>query len=148
MTISISEQAYDELFAEMTALAPTFHPDQNDTNDFMGNFPPVLGQGYWRTIKLREGLEVTLGNLQMRDHVKSDHKEDVLDYLEFHYHLSGTHDYPQEFVSEGKYSFSGIGLEPKISFQIWDKQPFLEVIVLMHKDLLSSLHPHPSGGAK
>ncbi len=71
MTVSISQPAYDELFDEMESVEPTYHPDPADDQDFMGKFPPIMGQGYWRTIQLREGLALTLGHLQLRDRVQS-----------------------------------------------------------------------------
>lgn len=138
MTISISEQAYDELLHYMSAVEPTLQIDPQDAQDFMGKFPPVLGQGYWRTIKLRDGLEVTLGNLQMRDCVKSGHQEMAQEYLELHLHLSGVHENDGDVVGANQYCFSGSGLMPKASFEIFPKQPFLEVLIFIRQDLLRS----------
>jgi hypothetical protein len=99
MTLSISQSAHDELMDEMAEIEPTYHPDLDDDRDFMGSFPPLLGQGYWRTIlqrrgyanELRDGLSVTLGQLQLHGRVLSAQPEAHEDYLEFHLHLSGTH---------------------------------------------------------
>jgi hypothetical protein len=63
MTISISQSAHDELFEEMDSVESAYHLDPEDPLDFMGKFPSVMGRGYWRTIQLRDGLQVTLGSL-------------------------------------------------------------------------------------
>jgi hypothetical protein len=66
MTITISRQAYDELLYQQT-VERSQHPDSEDLLDVIYQFPPALGQGYWREIQLREGLELTIANLQLRD---------------------------------------------------------------------------------
>lgn len=47
MTISISPTAHQQLFAEMSAIELTRHPDSLDLQDFVGSFPLVLGKGIW-----------------------------------------------------------------------------------------------------
>ena len=136
MTISISQSAHDELFEEMTAVEPTYHPDIEDDRDFMGNFPPLMGQGYWRTIHLRDGLIVTLGRLKLHDRVKSARPEAIEAYLEFHLHLSGIHETDGDLLSAGQYCLYGSGLVPKAKFELSDRQPFLEVLVHMRADVL------------
>lgn len=66
MTISISRQAYDELLYQQT-VERSQHPDSEDLLDVVYQFPPALRWGYWREIQLREGLGLTIGNLQLRD---------------------------------------------------------------------------------
>lgn len=125
MTVSISQLAYDELFNEMIQVESTRHPDPHDKKDFMGNFPPVLGQGFWRTIALRDWLEIVLGNLQIGDRFSTAHPEGETDWLELHLHLSGVHEY-RNFSSDGtEYSPEvfrvGYDLEHKFS----ENWPFL-----------------------
>lgn len=91
MTITISQPAYDELFIEMNAVELTRHPDPLDVKDFMGNLPPVLGNGSWRTITLRDGLVLVLGNLQIHECLLTAHSEVETDWVELHLHLLGFH---------------------------------------------------------
>ncbi len=138
MTLSISQSAHDELMDEMDAIEPTYHPDPDDDRDFMGSFPPLLGQGYWRTIELRDGLSVTLGHLQLNDRVLSAQPEEAEDYLEFHLHVSGTHQNDGDWLGAGEYCVYGSGAMPNAPFELLDRDPFLEVQVLMRADLLRS----------
>ena len=138
MTISISQSAYDELMDEMEVITPPKHPDPEDPQDFMGEFPSLLGQGHWRTIQLREGLQLTLGHLQLHDRVQSTQLEAPEDFLEFHLHLSGIHENDGDILGAGQYCIYGSGLMPKASFELSDRQPFLEVQVLIRADVLRS----------
>lgn len=58
MTISISPQAYDELCQRENVERPQY-PDPDDALAVMYKCPPSLGSGYWRDIKLREGIDIT-----------------------------------------------------------------------------------------
>jgi AraC-like DNA-binding protein len=138
MTIFISQPSHDELFEEMSAVEPTYHPDPEDDRDFMGNFPPLMGQGTWRTIALRDGLNLTLGSLQLRDRVRSSQPEVPEDYLEFHLHLSGIHENDGDLLRSGEYCIYGSGLMPKAEFDLSEQQPFWEVQIHMRADLLKS----------
>lgn len=145
MTLSISQSAYDELCDEMSAVEPTYHPDPADADDFMGEFPPLIGQGYWRTIQLREGLHLTLGHLQLHDRVQSAQPEGPEGYLEFHLHLSGIHENDGDLLGAAQYCLYGSGLMPKASFDLSDQQPFLEVQVHMRADVLRSFIGNADG---
>ncbi len=121
MTISISQPAYDELFAEMSTVEPSRHPDPQDVQDFMGNFPSVLGKGFWRTIQLRDGLEVVLGNLQQHDRFLTAHPEGEVDWLELHLHLTGFHELGGNLIGAGQYGLSGSGLLPRMALKSSDQ---------------------------
>ncbi|MEG3850559.1 AraC family transcriptional regulator [Microcoleus sp. herbarium19] len=138
MTLSISQSAHDQMFDEMSAVEPIYHPDPTDTQDFMGQFPPLMGKGYWRTIRLRDGLEVTLAHLQVHDRILTAEHERVEAYLEFHIHLSGIHENEGNLLGPGQYSLCGIGLMPKLPLDISDRQPFLEVQIYIREDVLRS----------
>lgn len=139
MTISISQPAYDELFDEMSAVEPTRrHPDPQDGQDFLGNFPPAIGQGSWRTIALRDGLGLVLGNLQMHDRLLSAYPEAETDWLELHLHLSGVHEVGGGLIGAGQYGLYGSGLLPQMPLDVSDQQAFWEVIVWIRADVLRS----------
>lgn len=138
MNISISQSAYNELFDEMIAVEATRHHDPLDTNDFMGNFPPLLGKGFWRTIALRDGLAVVLGNVQAHDRFLTAHPEAETDWLELHLHLSGVHQLGGNVIGAGQYGFSGSGFLPRMGLDVSSGQAFWEVIVLVRHDVLRS----------
>ncbi len=138
MTISISQPAYDELFDEMTEVESTRHQDPLDNKDFMGNFPLLLGKGSWRTIALRDGLEVVLGNLQMRSRILTAHPEAETDWLELHLHLSGVHELGGNLIGENQYGFYGTGYLPRMALDVCDRQAFWEVVISIRENVLRS----------
>lgn len=89
MTITISQQAFDHLFQETVERSQ--HPDLDDPLDVVYKYPEPLGQGYWRNIQLREGLELTIGDLQLRDHMVTKHPEQEQQEIEYHCHFSDGH---------------------------------------------------------
>jgi AraC-like DNA-binding protein len=145
MIITISQSAYDELFEEMTAVEPTYHPDPQDAWDFMGNFPPIMGRGYWRKIQLRDGLQLILGHLQLHDRVQSAQPEEPDEYVKLHLHLSGIHENDGNLLEAGQYCLYGSGLMPKAAFDLLDRQPFLEVQIFIRADVLRAFIGNPDG---
>jgi hypothetical protein len=90
MIITISQQAFNELFQETVERSQ--YPDPDDLLDVMYKYPEPLGQDYWQEIELREGLELTIGNLQLRDRMITTHPEQESQWLEYHFHFSGEHE--------------------------------------------------------
>ncbi|MDF5725099.1 MAG: hypothetical protein PUP91_32540 [Rhizonema sp. PD37] len=86
MTITLTEKESRELWAEATQ-----NPDPDDVLDVVWKLPQWQGQGYWRDIQLRQGLELTIGNFQMRDRIITTHPEQERKWLEYHFHFSGEH---------------------------------------------------------
>lgn len=111
----------------------------------MYKYPRRLGQGYWRNIQLREGLELTIGNLQMRDRMITTHPEQENDWLEYHFHFSGEHGDKYTTVGKGEYSFVGSGLDPKRTSDCSDKNSFLEVNIRMRPESLYSFAANQDG---
>lgn len=138
MTISISPAAHKQLFTEMSSVELTRHPDPLDLQDFMGDFPSDLGNGVWRTISLRDGLQVQLGNLLLHDRYLSSQIEEERDWLELHLHLSGFHTYGEGEIGAGHYGLIGSGLCPAMPMDVWDREAFWEVMVEIRADALRS----------
>ncbi|RUR72077.1 hypothetical protein ACF3DV_28750 [Chlorogloeopsis fritschii PCC 9212] len=65
MTISISSPTFYELLYEET-VDSSQHPDPDDKLDVMYNFPKLIGQGYWREIELRPGLELVISLIKKK----------------------------------------------------------------------------------
>lgn len=143
MTITLSQQAFDELFEE--TVEPSQHPDPNDALDVVYNYPQQLGQGYWRRIQLRQGLELIIGNLRMRDRMIILQPEQEHDWLEYHFHFSGEHHDQYKTVGAGEYSFIGSGLDPQQTSYCSDKNSFLEVSILMQPESLYSFAGNQEG---
>lgn len=143
MTITISQQAINDLFQE--TVEHSQHPDPDDPLDVMYKYPEPLGQGYWRNIQLRQGLELTIGDLQLRDRMVTKHPEQERQWLEYHFHFSGAHEDRRASIGSGEYGFYGIGLDPKRTSDCSGRQPYLEVIVNMKPELLYSFTSNREG---
>jgi AraC-like DNA-binding protein len=66
MTSTILQQAYWELFEEKKSEGKN-HAARTDEFDTTWAYPSQLGQGYWREIQLRDGLELTIANYQLHE---------------------------------------------------------------------------------
>lgn len=143
MTITISQQTYDDLFQETVERSQ--HPDPDDPLDVMYKYPEPLGQGYWRNIQLREGLELTIGDLQLRDRMVTKHPEQEQQEIEYHFHFCGGHEDRCASIGSGEYGFYGVGLAPQKICDCSDRQPYLEVIIYMKPQSLYSFISSQAG---
>jgi AraC-like DNA-binding protein len=135
MTITISRQAYDELLYQQIERSQHFDPE--DLLDVIYQFPSDLGQGYWREIQLREGLELTIGNLQLSDRLMTKEPEGE-NCLEYHFHLSGTHQDEYHCIGGGQYGFYGSGLFAESLCDCGEGEQYLEIIICVQPKLLYS----------
>lgn len=124
MTISISEQAYDDLCQDEQCQ----YPDPDDALDVVYQHPQWLSQEYWREIELREGLELVIENFQLCDRWLLERSERE-SWLMYHFHLSGEHQDRCTEVSNQQYALYGSGLSPKDVIDGSDKYPILEVTI-------------------
>lgn len=107
MTITLSQHNYWELFQE----AEEQTDSSVDEFDITWKYPEQLGQGYWREIRLRNGVELAITHYQLHKPVtlqlpERDHP------LEYSFHLAGKHHHQQRSNRAGKYSLFGSGLAP------------------------------------
>lgn len=121
----------------------TIHPDPDDALDVMRQFSDFR-EGYSRTIQLREGLKLWIGNLRMRDRAQEKCPEEARGEVDFHFHLSGAHQ-SNIAIGAGQYGFVGTGAVHKFTLDYFDHQPFLEVIVSMRADVLRSFVGNADG---
>jgi AraC-like DNA-binding protein len=136
MTISISEPAfYELLYREIVDSSQ--HPDPDDEMDVTYNFPKLMGEGYWREIQLRPGLELSIGNLRLCDRIIIESPE-TEHSLHYHFHFSGGHEDKYTSIGGGQYIFHGSGLSPKTAIQCDEKQPFLEIEFRVEPECLHS----------
>ncbi|MBE9016325.1 helix-turn-helix transcriptional regulator [Chroococcidiopsidales cyanobacterium LEGE 13417] len=150
MTITISQQALNDLFQEtveryLRSASLTQHPDPEDPLDVMYKYPQPLGQGYWREIKLRQGLELTIGDLQLRDRMVTKHPEQERQDIQYHFHFSGRHEDRRASIGSGEYGLFGIGIDPHRTCDCSDRQPYLEAIVHIKPEVLYSFASNQAG---
>lgn len=105
MAITISQHHYWELFQETEEQAIS-GADEFDTT---WKYPEQLGQGYWREIRLREGLELAIARYRLHDSITMQLPEREHP-LEYSFHLSGGFKNQQSSVHTGQYSLCGSGL--------------------------------------
>lgn len=140
MTITISLQAYDELFQDVEIR----HPDPDDLLDVLYKFPQPLGQGYQREIELRPGLVLTILDMQLRNQMilAAPEREH---WLEYHFHFSGEHQDESTSIGGRQYIFCGSGLAPKETGNYLDRKPFHEIFIHMAPELLRSFTGDSAG---
>jgi hypothetical protein len=144
MTITISQQAYDNLLVVDT-VEHSQHPDPDDVLDVVYKYPQALGQGYWRQIQLREGLQLEIANLKLNDRMIMTHPEQESKWLDYHFHFSGEHDDKYRAIGGGEYGFCGSGLNPKRKSEASDKNPYLEVVISITPELMYSIAGNQEG---
>ncbi|UKO96914.1 hypothetical protein [Nostoc sp. UHCC 0870] len=89
MTITISQQAFDELWQEIRTNGTSRYPDPKDQFDVMYHVPQAFGRGYWREIQLREGLQLTIADYKVSDRLMIEFSDLDTPGIEYHFHLSG-----------------------------------------------------------
>lgn len=112
--------------------------DPNDPLDVMSILSPAEGSGYWRDIKLREGLKILIGDFRMRDRFLATSPEREFDQLQYHFHFSGTHLDEEICISADQFAFFGTGLAPKTTEDILGAPAPLDVFGSL-LDLLPSI---------
>ena len=127
----------------MEPIESTTHPDPDDALDVITQFSTFMSEGYWRHIQLRDGLELGIGNLRMRDQFQTEFPEGATDGVEFHFHVSGEHHDRNQAIGAGQYGIHGTGSVRKHTTDYLDRHPYLEVTVWMRADVLRSFVGDP-----
>jgi AraC-like DNA-binding protein len=133
MTITLSQQDYWELFDASQ------NGDQSPTAQSFETvvpYPEQLGQGHFHFIDLREGVELLVGNYQLRDDVvvvspQRSHP------IEFMFYLTGKGSQPDE-IAAGQYALYGSGLAPVETCGDSADEPILEVNVHIEPAVLKT----------
>ncbi len=141
MTISLSEQAWEDLFAEIDMTAQV---DPLDPLDVTWHYPKPIGQGYLRWIELRDGMELEIMDMRLVDRLVIQGSEFPEDCLQYHFHLWGKHADKQTTVGDREFCLKGSGLSPQ---ELCDgpKQRALEVTLYLRQDVLQSFVADRSG---
>jgi AraC-like DNA-binding protein len=109
MAIAISQADYWELFNTIESTAQGSH--SLDEWDVTWIYPEQLGQGYWREICLRDGVELAIAHYQLHDSVTVQLPEREHP-LEYSFHLAGGCKTPQSAARTGQFSLWGSGVAP------------------------------------
>lgn len=142
MTLIISQQEYEELFKDK--LEDEQNPCQSNNCEAIWKHPEQLGQGYWRLISLREGMELAISDYRLQKHlvVELPEREHPLEYG---FYLSGAHRYNNESVGVGQYAFCGSGMAPREVCEWSAGQPIIFVNVHLEPEVFCSFIGEPSG---
>lgn len=136
MTITLNQADYWELFDHVKQDKPEqdepFHP--LDEFDITWKYPPDLGQGYYRTIELREGLDLAIANYQLCDHLAVAMPERTHP-LEYSFFLSGRCQNRSIAPSAGQYALYSSGIAPNETNETWAREQILEVNVHIEPEL-------------
>ncbi|MUL37321.1 helix-turn-helix transcriptional regulator [Gloeocapsopsis dulcis] len=135
MTVTISEQSLRELWQEANPTPQ--HADASDPCDVIWKYPSRLGQGFQRNIEYQEGIEITIEEHQLHDHVIE--KVGVHEHsIQCGFLLSGNFNSDDEPVCSGLYWFCGSGLSPGGLCEHSMQQPMLCVNVHIAPELFQS----------
>ncbi len=107
MTITLSQHDYWELFQDVEEQSAA----STDEFSITWKYPEKLSRGYWREIRLRDGLELAIDCYQLHDPVII-HSPERSHPLEYSFHLSGSYKNQQNSARAGQYSLCGSGLAP------------------------------------
>ncbi|PIG90499.1 AraC family transcriptional regulator [Gloeocapsopsis sp. IPPAS B-1203] len=117
MSITILQTDFWQLFSEAEELPKQF----TDEFDTIYRYPQELGQGYIRYLQLREGLDLTIAEYQLHDHLILKSPERQHD-VEFTFYLSGGHKNQFSSAFTDQYAVCGSGLAPKECYE-WLANP-------------------------
>jgi AraC-like DNA-binding protein len=133
MTITISEQAFLELMEEAEETAQY---DPFDPLDVTCKYPKQLGQGYFRFLELRPGLNLEIYNIRLRDRLIINCPESH-NFIEYHFHLFGEHEDKYATVSDKEYAIYGSGCTPRGKID-GPEQKALEVTICIEPEIFQS----------
>jgi AraC-like DNA-binding protein len=127
MAITLSQRDYCALFQTIEK-QPT---SSNDEFDLVWTYPEQLGQGYWREIRLRDGLELAIAHYQLHNPItiQSPERKHPLEYT---FYLSGGYQSQQNCTCAGQYSLYGSGLAPVEETTEWTDTK--QIAVNVHLD--------------
>ncbi|MBD2091394.1 helix-turn-helix transcriptional regulator [Microcoleus sp. FACHB-1515] len=102
--------------------------DRTDDRETIERFSADVGQGYSRSIELRDGLELEISHYQPCSNriIKLPERSHPLEYL---FALSGSQQSNDHIICSGKYSLCGSGIAPSETLEISDVEPILTLNV-------------------
>jgi AraC-like DNA-binding protein len=136
MTITLSQQAYWDLFSDVEAMSET----TSDAFDVTRKYPSRLGHGFWRDVDLREGLYLTIADYTLHEDVISEapDREHPLEYVFYSCHsfINSSTNGDRVFRA-GQYNFCGSGTAPKEINHSFARTRYSSVSVHIEPELFS-----------
>jgi AraC-like DNA-binding protein len=129
MTITLSQHDYWALFQEVEDQTGS----SADEFDITWKYPATLGQGYWREIRLRPGLDLAIAHYRLHDAITMQLPEREHP-LEYSFHLSGGFKSQRISTQSGQYSLCGSGLAP-VEITEWIDTDQVDVTVHIEPEL-------------
>jgi AraC-like DNA-binding protein len=130
MPITLTQADYWELF-------DSEHSNQliSSEDDITSEYPSELGQGYYRSIELRQGLDLAIANYQLQDDLilKLPTRPHPVEYTLF---ISGQFKNDYIAVGSGQYMICSSGIAPSERWEMLAAEPILEVNVHIEPELL------------
>lgn len=140
MTITISQQAFWDLFVEIPEAQrkcdglSTIFGEQWEMFDSILQFPSELGTGFYGEIELREGLSLAITETQLYDDIIL-HLPDRQHPLEYSFYISSHRQNHHCSVHDGKNTLWGSGLAPKEKFSSFKSQNQIEINVHIEPEI-------------
>lgn len=134
MAIAISQSDYWELFNTVGLIEQDSH--SSDEFDITWKYPEQLGPGYWREIRLRNGLELAIAHYQLHDSVTMQLPEREHP-LEYSFHLSSEYNNQRSSARMEQYLLYGSGLAPAETNE-WSDTEHLDVNVHIDPELFAT----------
>jgi AraC-like DNA-binding protein len=140
MTITISQQAYWDLFVEIPETErkcdrlSTIIGEQWEMFDSILQFPSELGTGFYGEVQLREGLSLAIIETQLYDDLIL-HLPEREHPLEYTFYISNPRQNNHSSVHGGKNTLWGSGLAPKEKFKSFQAENKIEINVHIHPEI-------------
>ncbi|VEP13006.1 Transcriptional family [Hyella patelloides LEGE 07179] len=132
MPITISKKDYWDLVCETQRKK---HLNHNDKFDVTWQYPEQLGQGTYREIQLRQGVELAIDRYQLYDDVIVQSSERSHS-LEYEFRVSGTH--TPDYIAAGQYSLCGSGIAPREKWERSATEPIVQVSVHIEPEVFQT----------
>jgi AraC-like DNA-binding protein len=131
MSVTITKKDYWDLVRETKSEENFCH---NDEFDVTWQYPEQLGQGTYREIQLRQGVELAIDRYQLHDDVimKSPERSHPLEY-EFAMGKSTTTPIPS-----GQYALYGSGIAPLEKWEQWAAEPIVGINVHIEPEVFQT----------
>lgn len=142
MPITLAQADYSALFDEIESAQPL----GSNLDDVIWKYPAALGQGFYRSIQLRDGLELAIAHYQLRDDL-------ILQLparphpLEYSLLISGHCRNQIQSVQAGQYLMCSSGLASREQWEILAVQPIIEVNVHIEPELFCEFIGYPLDAA-
>ena len=134
MTITISQQDYQELIDKAKVIAPSC---PQDALGKVYRYPDVLGQGYYHLIDLRAGVELLIERYQLHDDVVVLAPERP-HIVEYNFYLDSKR-YNPSLMADGSYCLHGSGTAPQETWVDLSAEPTWEVTVHLEPSVMKSI---------